>query len=492
MTIYLDDVQVLTTNLNTDGSQITSFTAGDTAATGSPTLTMFGDDFSAATSVTADNFQLNVVGSQAITNNSISTFQVQNTAAAAQLNVNTTSSELSQNGGCETGTTTCTSWTTIGGGTPTRDTTNGEYVSGTAGMKDVTSTTNPNGPVNSLGAALSTSTTYIVSMSARLSSGSTGNFDVRYYRNGATQDAACSTGGAGSTSTLSATTLTTTWQKLTCYFTTSGTAGTSAATLGLVQTDTTSRTIFVDNLSIIAQNTSGTLNVSQVKLGGINGQGLTLLTVDTYAGAPQDNTTINTALYGSMYFDTTAGALQCYGTAGWANCAPAPNVSVNLIPEYVGVVLNGTGIGTLTSNICSGTSKLSINTSTCAATEDYNYYQWTSPQATNQTYSLYLRYQLPATFKNFASSSTITLTGRTSSTTDGSVAYTMYKPDGTLCGTATTVTTSANTWQTVSLGGDETTCSLSGNDIVMFKIDVTAKNSANVYVSNLSFLTLGK
>jgi hypothetical protein len=165
---------------------------------------------------------------------------------------------------------------------------------------------------------------------------------------------------------------------------------------------------------------------------------------------------------------------------------------VNLIPEYTGAVLNGTGVGTMIADLCSGSSRLNINATVCGSTEDYNYYRWTSPQATNQTYSVYLRYQLPATFKNFADQNTITLTARTSSTSDGSVAFTMYKPDGTLCGTSTTVTSSANTWQTVSLGGDETTCSLAANNIVLFKIDVTARNNAFVYASNLSFLTKGQ
>jgi hypothetical protein len=340
------------------------------------------------------------------------------------------------------------------------------------------------GAQNNLGAALTVSTTYLVSFTAKSSTSMT-DLTVAYYRASGIQDVVCSN---YSSQTID----NTGWKKINCSFTTTATTGATTAFLAIYQAAGATRNIFVDNLSIIAQNTTGVMNVSQVKIGGINGQGLTLLTLDTYGGAPNTNATINTGLYGSMYFDTTAGSLQCYGTAGWANCAPAPDVSVNLIPEYVGVVLNGSGIGTMTSNICSGTSKLSINTGICAATEDYNYYQWTSPQATNQTYSLYLRYQLPATFKNFASSSTITLTGRTSSTTDGSVAYTMYKPDGTLCGTATTVTSIANTWQSVSLNGDETTCTLNGNDIVMFKIDVTAKNNANLYVSNLSFLTKGK
>jgi hypothetical protein len=424
------------------------------------------------------------------TGSSSTAFQIQNADSATLFNVDTTGTNAAVNGGAENSTTFATNWAAFGTSTVTRDTTAGEFISGTAGVKAAITAQANAGAQNNLGAALTVSTTYTVSFSAKASTSIT-DLTVAYYRATATQDVLCSN---YNTQTLS----TSSWTKVTCSFTTTSTAGASTAFLAIYQAASATRNIFIDNLAISAQNTTGVLNVNQIRIGGTSGQGLTLLTLDTFANYPSTTATINSALYGSMYFDTTQNAMQCYGSAGWANCAPAPNVSVNLIPEYVGLVLNGTGVGTLTSNLCSGTSRLSVNTTLCAATEDYNYYQWTSPQATDQQYNLYVRYQLPATFKNFADINTIRLVARTSSTADGDVKYSMYGPTGTQCGTTTDVTGSgatASTWVTDShsyLGGDETTCSLQGNDIVTFKIEVHAKNSANVYVSNLSFLTLGK
>jgi hypothetical protein len=227
---------------------------------------------------------------------------------------------------------------------------------------------------------------------------------------------------------------------------------------------------------------------------------------------------------GSMYFDTTAQELECYGSSGWGACGAAPNVSVNLVPEYAGAVLDGSkwgsnDIGTLTSDICSNTtgSSLTINTAICSNTgDDYNYYGWTTPQANDQSYSLYVRYQLPATFKNFYANSgtgSIQLAARTTSLTssggsglaDG-VQYSMWYVNTstntlTQCGSTTTVLTSTNAWTSTTLGGSGAqTCTVTGgttggittNTILLFKIDMTANSNSTAYVSNLTFQTIGK
>ena len=140
-----------------------------------------------------------------------------------------------------------------------------------------------------------------------------------------------------------------------------------------------------------------------------------------------------------------------------------------------------------------------MNTSLCATGESRNFYKWTSPQASDQTYSIYVSYQLPATFKGFASDDTVQLTARTDNTTNGSVSYEMFKSESgalTACGTATTVTSVVNTWQTVGVNGNESTgCSFttsSANAFVIFKVNVTAKSNANVYVGTLGFTTTGR
>jgi hypothetical protein len=53
-----------------------------------------------------------------------------------------------------------------------------------------------------------------------------------------------------------------------------------------------------------------------------------------------------------------------------------------------------------------------------------------------------------------------------------------------------------DTWQTLGVNGNESTgCGFttsSGNAFVIFKINVKARNNANVYVGTLSFTTLGR
>jgi hypothetical protein len=200
-----------------------------------------------------------------------------------------------------------------------------------------------------------------------------------------------------------------------------------------------------------------------------------------------------------MYYDTSSGRIQCYEADGWGACGSAPDNIVNLNPEYAGAVLNGSGVGTMTADTCGNGGGLSLNTSLCASGEARNFYKWTSPQASDQSYSIYVTYQLPATFKNFASDDTVQLTARRDSS-NASVTYDMYKSENgtiTQCGTSsTTVTSSDNTWQTVGINGNESTsCGFttsSASAFVIFKVTVTAKSNANAYVGTLSFTTTGR
>jgi hypothetical protein len=201
-----------------------------------------------------------------------------------------------------------------------------------------------------------------------------------------------------------------------------------------------------------------------------------------------------------MYYDTTSGRIQCYEADGWGACGSAPDNFINLVPEYAGAVLNGTGVGTLTADFCSSQNTvLTVNATLCGSGQALNYYRWTSPQATQQTYSIYVTYQLPAAFKKFASDSTVSLTARTDSLTNGIVTYQMFRSEGgvlTACGTETTVTSVVNTWQPVGINGnEETNCGFtanSANNNVIFKINVKANSNANVYVGTLSFTTIGQ
>src|SRR5690606_5609948 len=140
----------------------------------------------------------------------------------------------------------------------------------------------------------------------------------------------------------------------------------------------------------------------------VNGGPTTLFTLDRGASAPIASD--NDALLGSMYYDTTLGKLQCYEADGWGSCASSPGNVITISPEYTTAVMHGTGVGTMISDICSDTLNINDGSSSqptvCGTNETYNFYKWTSPQASAQTYSIYVTYQLPGSFKEFVSGQT--------------------------------------------------------------------------------------
>ncbi len=218
----------------------------------------------------------------------------------------------------------------------------------------------------------------------------------------------------------------------------------------------------------------------------------TVLTLDKSTTAPADNE----ALLGSMYYDTTLGKVQCYESEGWGACGAAPDTFVSLSPEYSNAVMNGTDIGTISSDLCSDTLNINDGSSSqptiCNTDETYNYYNWTTAETTDQTRSIYITYQLPASFKEFIPNST-SLLGRTDHA-NSNVSYQLYRDNGdnglTSCGTVVPVSTGAQTsWQkaTASGSGDPASCNFEAGDSLLIRINLTARSNTNAYVSNLSF-----
>jgi hypothetical protein len=225
---------------------------------------------------------------------------------------------------------------------------------------------------------------------------------------------------------------------------------------------------------------------------GSNGGPVTLLTLDSAASAPIEAN--NQSLFGSMYYDTTQGKIQCYQASGWGSCGAAPDNIITISPEYTNAVMHGTGVGTMTSDICS--NALGINDgssgqpSVCGTNQTYNFYKWTSPQASTQSYSIYVTYQLPMTLRSFASGST-SLQAKTDST-NASVSYQIYKSNSsglTPCGGSVSVATGATAWTSgVATGlADPSTCGFSPGDSLVFKITATSSSNANAYIGNLGF-----
>ncbi len=221
-----------------------------------------------------------------------------------------------------------------------------------------------------------------------------------------------------------------------------------------------------------------------------------LLTLDRSSAAPA---TANDALLGSMYYDTTLGKVQCYEADGWGACSSSPDSFVTLSPEYSNAVINGTGVGTMKSDVCSDT--LNINDGSdidelpqpeiCGTNETYNFYNWTSAQNQAQTKSIFVTYQLPSNFKKFVAGST-SLMGRTDGS-NAAVSYQIYQntPNGLVaCGTSTNVSTGTQTtWQKGIATGtaDPAECDFEAGDSIVFKISMSAANDYNAYASTLNF-----
>lgn len=377
-----------------------------------------------------------------------------------------------------------TNWpytTGIGSGSTTRNGSDGFNASSSAGVTITAGAANA-GLRNKLSINPLASTLYRVSVYAK-SSNAFNDFKIRYSPNGGTTYVDCSD---YNTQTLS----TSAWTQITCYVTTGATA-VSNPYVYFVETASAARTFYVDAFSMTLASSS----TPNVQIGsGSNGGPTTLFTLDKGASAPIAAN--NDALLGSMYYDTTLGKLQCYEADGWGACGSSPDNIVTISPEYTNAVMHGTGVGTMTSDICSDALDINDGTSgqstICGTNETYNLYKWTSPQATPQTYSIYVTYQLPATFKEFSSGQTSVM-GRTDNA-NSTVQYQIYRSNSstgmTPCGSAVTVSTGAQTsWQPGQATGaaDPSTCSFTAGDSIVFKISMTSSSNANAYIGNLGF-----
>lgn len=376
-----------------------------------------------------------------------------------------------------------TNWTSTGtGSTVTHNTSDGQEASDSAQAVITTGGSN-RGVRNQIAINPLTSTLYRVSVYAKQTAGAAfTDFGIRYSRDGGTNFTDCVD--------YNTQTVDNTWTQVTCYITTSGTAPTNPY-MYFVAGSSANRTFLVDTFSMTLASKS-TPNV-QIG-GGAAGGPTTLFTLDKGASAPIAAN--NDDLLGSMYYDTTLGKLQCYEADGWGACGSSPDNIVTISPEYTNAVLHGTGIGTMTSDLCSDTLNINDGSSgqatICGTNETYNFYKWTSPQSSAQTYSIYVTYQLPSTFKSFQSGET-SIMGRTDDA-NATVNYQIYRNNSasglTTCGSAVTVSTgSVSSWQTgVATGAaDPSTCGFVGGDSVVFKINVTASQNANAYVGNLNF-----
>jgi hypothetical protein len=290
--------------------------------------------------------------------------EVQTAIGTNLFSVNNLGIELAANGGAETpgaSSTTFPASTWSGSGaTVVRTVTAGEHSTGQAAVKATIG--NNQSVVNDLTASPVVSTTYTVSFTAK-PIGSSANYQVQYSPTGGTNLVSCTDYPQDIVQTLPADE----WSKVTCTITTAGVAVTDPL-LFIEKTNAGSITLLVDNLSFV-RNDSTTQPANVQIGGGITGGQVTLFTLDRASAPPvQDG---DATYYGSMYYDTISGRIQCYESDGWGACGSAPDNIVVLTPEYSNAVLNGTGVGTLTADFCANKSgTLTVGTCVPVATHE--------------------------------------------------------------------------------------------------------------------------
>lgn len=275
---------------------------------------------------------------------------------------------------------------------------------------------------------------------------------------------------------------------LSCLTSGGGGAGGSAITLsGTATANRLTKFVGPASSDITASNVSDDGTIVKIQ----NSTPLDLLSINTSTSVIVIGNSGNTVTFGSGFEPVLAGNARHIKT-------------VSIIPEYAGAVLNGTGIGTLTADFCSGTSKRSINTTVCTVSSDeHNYYTWTTSlgAVADQVYDIWVRQQIPDDFDKFstAAGADADATNRSikvagwGTDSNQKVQVSLYRADGTLCGTGNRLVSSTNgSWATTdyATGSDnENSCGITGGSVVTFKIRMTANSIDSTKFARVGAIT---
>lgn len=223
--------------------------------------------------------------------------------------------------------------------------------------------------------------------------------------------------------------------------------------------------------------------------------GTALFTADTSATLIRINSAASTTLSNVALFttnaeftttirvgDATNGVEFSSGSAPVYRGTGRPTKRVSLVPEYGGGVLTPDGTnnaGTMTTDFCSGTSRKTINTTFCGATDEHNFYQWKSTSGTTD-YDVYVRYQIPSDYDT-DSITAINMFGWRSTAND-IVTLELFNATGGQCGTTTTITSANTTWTETALantGADGDCTAIAAGDVVVWRVKLTSSASTN-------------
>lgn len=169
-----------------------------------------------------------------------------------------------------------------------------------------------------------------------------------------------------------------------------------------------------------------------------------------------------------------------------------PTRVLSMAPEYPGATFTADGSnnnGSLSSDFCSGSSRLNINSTVCTgSTDEHNYYQWTTTQGTAQDYDVYVRFKMPSDYDT-GSMANLTAVAWGTSTSNESAVLSFYSPgSATACTTTSNLVTSSGAWSTPSVTASPLgLCTINANDMITVKIHLVATNASYVRMGEFSF-----
>ena len=178
--------------------------------------------------------------------------------------------------------------------------------------------------------------------------------------------------------------------------------------------------------------------------------------------------------------------------------AARPTKKVTIVPEFAGATLTpdgGTNIGTMTSDFCS--SPRSINAAatptnalpcdTDVTTEEHNYYTWTTAEAANQDYDIWVRWQVPSDFGGFDTlTNAVQAYGwKTDAAGTNEVQVSLYDTGGTADATDVSVATSTLAWTQTTVDTTPAGTYTNGS-YATFKIHMAADQSDHVKVGEIT------
>ncbi len=269
---------------------------------------------------------------------------------------------------------------------------------------------------------------------------------------------------------------------------------TGAGSIVLGSADVTSITFTTDNNASTDFNFTGGLTTSGALAMGGALSGVTTVASSGDWSWTATTPTITIGTDETFTVSDAGGAYNFSVATGPSYTGDArPRRQEELVPEYAGAVLTGTGTGSMTSDFCEQGVSADItdtNTTICESGQIHNYYSWTSTSGSN-TYSIYLRWRVP---DNFAAWNTdpIQIYGRVSDSTDGSVTATVFDTASAVENSGgTAIDGTSNVWTQTSIEALPWEGTYTPGSYMTIKLDlqVTGTDTAQVGEINLNYFT---